>query len=296
MVVAGCLHAVLLLAALRPAVLFAKGSYVSVPPVIAARLLGIPVITHESDTTPALATRINATMARNVLVAFDATRALLPPRVRSRVCVAGNPLRSGLELGDAQRARARLTVPDGVPLLLVTGGSSGARAVNELIYAALPAVARHWFVVHQTGAAWRPPDAAALPPEVAERYRAVPFVADGFADLLAAAAVVVSRAGANTLAELAATGTPAVLIPLPRTQSRGEQLANARLFSARGAAVTLAEEHASGAQLIAVLEALRGDPARRAGMARAMAALADRDAARRIAEIVAAAARGAEHG
>ena len=296
MVVAGCLHAVLLLAALRPAVLFAKGSYVSVPPVIAARLLGIPVITHESDTTPALATRINATMAGTVLVAFDATRALLPPRVRSRVCVAGNPLRSGLELGDAQRARARLAVPDGVPLLLVTGGSSGARAVNELIYAALPAVARHWFVVHQTGAAWRPPDGAALPPEVAERYRAVPFVGDGFADLLAAAAVVVSRAGANTLAELAATGTPAVLIPLPRTQSRGEQLANARLFSARGAAVTLAEEHASGAQLIEVLEALRGDPARRAGMARAMAALADRDAARRIAEIVAAAARGAEHG
>ena len=289
MVAAGCVYSLLLLAALRPAVLFAKGSYVSVPPVIAARLLRIPVVTHESDTTPALATRINATMASNVLVAFDATRDLLPPRVRSRVCVAGNPLRTGLESGDAQRVRTRLAVPDGLPVLLVTGGSSGARAVNELIWAALPELVRQWFVVHQTGAAWRAPAAGALPPAVAERYRAVPFVNDGFADLLAAAAVVVSRAGANTLGELAATGTPAVLIPLPRTQSRGEQLANARLFEARGAAVTLDEEGATAAHLVGVLEELRGDADRRSRMARAMAAMTDRGAARRIAEIVAAA-------
>ena len=197
LVAAGCVHSLALLAALRPAVLFAKGSYVSVPPVIAARLLGIPVITHESDATPALATRINATMARTVLVAFDATRALLPPRLHARVRVTGNPLRTGLELGEAQRARARLAVPDGVPLLLVTGGSSGARAVNELIWAALPGIARHWFVVHQTGAEWRPPGGGALTPETAGRYRALPFVSDGFADLLAAAAVVVSRAGGD---------------------------------------------------------------------------------------------------
>ena len=285
LVAAGCARALLLLAALRPAVLFAKGSYVSVPPVIAARLLGIPVITHESDATPALATRINATMARTVLVAFDATRALLPPRVHGRVRVTGNPLRTGLELGDAARARARFAVPDRLPLLLVTGGSSGARAVNELIHGALHAVARHWFVVHQTGAAWQPP--GGVPPAVAGRYRAVAFVNEGFADLLAAADVVVSRAGANTLGELAATGTPAVLIPLPRTQSRGEQLANARLFAERGAALAMPEEQASAAKLIAVLEELRADPARRAAMARAMAALADRAAARRIAAIVA---------
>ncbi|MDE0228910.1 MAG: undecaprenyldiphospho-muramoylpentapeptide beta-N-acetylglucosaminyltransferase [Spirochaetaceae bacterium] len=286
LVAAGCARALLLLAVLRPAVVFAKGSYVSVPPVIAARLLGIPVITHESDATPALATRINATMARTVLVAFDATRALLPPRVRGRVRVTGNPLRTGLELGDAARARARLAVPDGMPLLLVTGGSSGARAVNELIHGALPAVARHWFVVHQTGPAWQPPGGG-VPPEAAGRYRAVTFVNEGFADLLAAADVVVSRAGANTLGELAATGTPAVLIPLPRTQSRGEQLANARLFAECGAAVAMLEEQASAAKLLAVLEELRTDPARRAAMGRAMAALADRAAARRIAAIVA---------
>ena len=296
LVAAGCVRSLVLLATLRPAVLFAKGSYVSVPPVIAARLLGVPVITHESDATPALATRINATMARNVLVAFEATRALLPPRLHSRVCAAGNPLRSGLERGDPARARARFAVPDGVPLLLVTGGSSGARAVNKLVWGALPAIARHWFVVHQTGPAWSPPAGAALPGAVAAHYRAVPFVSDGFADLLAAADVVVSRAGANTLGELAATGTPAVLIPLPRTQSRGEQLANAELFSGRGAAVTLPEEHASAADLVDTLAVLRGDPARRAGMAGAMAALADRGAARRIAAIVAAAGGAAGTG
>ena len=294
LVAAGCVHSLVLLAALRPAVLFAKGSYVSVPPVIAARLLGVPVVTHESDATPALATRINATMARTVLVAFDAARALLPPRVHGRVQVTGNPLRTGLELGDAKRARARFTVPAGVPLLLVTGGSSGARTINELVYAALPAIARHWFVVHQTGAAWQPPGGGVLAPAVAERYRAAPFVSEGFADLLAAADVVVSRAGANTLGELAATATPAVLIPLPRTQSRGEQLANAQLFAERGAAVTMTEEHASSANLVEALNELRADPARRAAMARAMAALADREAARRIAAIVAAAGEAEE--
>ena len=159
-VLAGCLHALLLLARLRPRVVFAKGSYVSVPPVVAARLLGIPVITHESDTTPALATRINASMAHTVLVAFAATRGKLPSRLRRRVRVTGNPLRAGLEQGDAERGRTQVGAPPGLPLLFVTGGSSGARALNELVYHALPELVRHWFVVHQTGAAWRAPAAA----------------------------------------------------------------------------------------------------------------------------------------
>lgn len=288
-VLAGCLHALLLLARLRPRVVFAKGSYVSVPPVVAARLLGIPVITHESDTTPALATRINASMARTVLVAFAATRGLLPARLRRRVQVTGNPLRAGLEQGEAARGRAALGAPEGVPVLLVTGGSSGARALNELVYRALPELTRHWFVVHQTGAVWRPPAAPAAPPA---RYRALPFVTEGFADLLAAADLVVSRAGANTLGELAATATPAVLIPLPRSQSRGEQLANAELFAARGAALVLAEEHTDSAALTAILQELRADAARRRRMAGNMARLATGDAARCIAAIVAAGAGG----
>ena len=288
-VLAGCLHAVLLLARLRPRVVFAKGSYVSVPPVVAARLLGIPVITHESDTTPALATRINASLAHTVLVAFAATRGLLPSRLRRRVRVTGNPLRSGLEQGDAARGRARMGAPAGVPLLLVTGGSSGARALNELVYGALPELTRHWFVVHQTGAAWRAPVAGGAAP-VAGRYRALPFMNEEFPDLLAAADVVVSRAGANTLGELAATATPAVLIPLPRTQSRGEQLTNAELFAARGAALVLAEEQTDPVTLAATLRELRCDGARRRRMARNMARLATRDAARCIAGVVAAGA------
>lgn len=287
-VLAGCLHALLLLARLRPRVVFAKGSYVSVPPVVAARLLGIPVITHESDTTPALATRINASMARTVLVAFAATRGRLPARLRRRVQVTGNPLRAGLEQGDAARGRAAVGAPAALPLLLVTGGSSGARALNELVYRALPELTRHWFVVHQTGAAWRRPAPAA----VAGRYRALPFVNEGFADLLAAADLVVSRAGANTLGELAATATPAVLIPLPRTSSRGEQTANAELFAARGAALVLAEEQADPAALLATLRELRCDAARRRRMAGNMARLATGDAARCIAAIVAAFAGG----
>lgn len=293
-VLAGCLHALLLLVRLRPRVVFAKGSYVSVPPVVAARLLGIPVITHESDTTPALATRINASMARTVLVAFAATRGRLPSRLRRRVRVTGNPLRAGLEQGDAERGRTQVGAPPGLPLLFVTGGSSGARALNELVYHALPELVRHWFVVHQTGAAWRAPAAPA--PPVAGRYRALPFVNEGFADLLAAADVVVSRAGANTLGELAATATPAVLIPLPRTQSRGEQLANAELFAAQGAALVLAEEQTDSATLTAALHELRGDAVRRRRMARNMARLATRDAAHRIARIVAASAGSRDAG
>ena len=294
-VLAGCLHALLLLARLRPRVVFAKGSYVSVPPVVAARLLGIPVITHESDTTPALATRINASMAHTVLVAFAATRGKLPSRLRRRVRVTGNPLRAGLEQGDAERGRTQVGAPPGLPLLFVTGGSSGARAVNELVWHALPELVRHWFVVHQTGAAWRAP-AAAPPPPLAGRYLALPFVNEGFPDLLAAADVVVSRAGANTLGELAATATPAVLIPLPRTQSRGEQLANAELFAAQGAALVLAEEQTDSASLTAALHELRCDAVRRRRMAGNMARLATRDAAHRIASIVAASAGGRGEG
>ena len=134
-IVAGFWRSFRLLRRERPVLLFSKGGFVTVPPVAAARLLGIPSFTHESDVDPALSTRLNLRFGARVLVAYDETLDYLPEAFRSRAVVVGNPVRDMMFQGDAVRGRrfAGLSSRDQRPLVLVLGGSQGAREVNELI-------------------------------------------------------------------------------------------------------------------------------------------------------------------
>jgi UDP-N-acetylglucosamine--N-acetylmuramyl-(pentapeptide) pyrophosphoryl-undecaprenol N-acetylglucosamine transferase len=167
------------------------------------------------------------------------------------------------------------------------GGSLGARQVNRMVEAAMPELSDDWYVVHQTGdraAATRPnADLGA-----GRRYRRIGFIADGLGDLLAAATVVVCRAGANTLGEVALHGVPSILVPLPATQSRGEQGRNAEVFAAAGAARVLAGPEATAPALVASLRNLKDNPATLAAMGAAARRLATPSAAARIASLVAA--------
>jgi UDP-N-acetylglucosamine--N-acetylmuramyl-(pentapeptide) pyrophosphoryl-undecaprenol N-acetylglucosamine transferase len=274
-VAGGIVGALLALLRERPALLFSKGGYVTVPPVIAARMLRIPVVTHESDTDPGLATRINSRFADLVLTSFPETVRWFPPALRERVVMTGNPVRERFFNGDAAAGRRAVGAPDGTPLVLVLGGSLGSETVNRLVRGALPLLAGRCMVVHQTGAR------DYLPAGGSPRYRPVPFVRDELPDLMAASDLVVARAGANTLAELAACGTPALLLPLELSGSRGDQVRNAEYFASRGAAAVFA---GGGPQeLAAAVTGLLDDPARREAMAAAMRGLAVPDAAGRIA-------------
>jgi UDP-N-acetylglucosamine--N-acetylmuramyl-(pentapeptide) pyrophosphoryl-undecaprenol N-acetylglucosamine transferase len=266
-ILAGIVVSVHILRKERPALLFSKGGFVSVPPVIAARLCGIPAWTHESDYDPGLATRINLRFCEKLLVSFPQTVGFIAEGSRGKVAVTGNPVRSALYRADSRRGRRLLGCDDATPVLFVIGGSLGSSFINRLVGSCLSDLLPQWFVVHQMGAA----DYA---PSHHPRYRTAAFFSEELPDIMAAADLVVSRAGANTLSELAALGKPSILIPLPESGSRGDQLRNAEVFRSSGAAVVLREADASPAKFLEAVGSMLADQGARHAMAEQAAALA----------------------
>lgn len=267
----------------RPVLLFSKGGFVSVPPCVAASFLKIPVFTHESDYSPGLATRINLRFAARVFTAFEDTAGFLPEAVRPRVQVTGNPIRPEFHLAAAARGRAFLGLSENDRVLLVLGGSLGARQLNELVRDALPALRERYVVVHQTGpnADW---DLSAD-----DRYRPYPFIKDEMPDVIAAAELVLCRSGAGTVWECATLGKPMILVPLSGSGTRGDQVENARFLEKAGAAVVMGGKETAGFQvtaaaLKAVVAALAEDGKRRVAMAAAAVRFAALDGAKVIAE------------
>jgi UDP-N-acetylglucosamine--N-acetylmuramyl-(pentapeptide) pyrophosphoryl-undecaprenol N-acetylglucosamine transferase len=284
----GVLAARRALAAFRPDVVLSTGGFVSVPAVVAARGIA-PVLTHEQTAILGLANRINARFA-DVLAVSHSQTALLASRLHHCVVITGNPIRVGLTAGDRSRGLQGLGFESTMPVLYVTGGARGASPLNQRIAAMLPGILDQAQIVHQTG----PPSANAdgsnlskmresLPQAVRHRYHVVEFLGDELPDIYATADLVVGRAGAGTIAELAYVGLPAILIPLPGARG-DEQTVNARVLGDVGAAVVIAQQDATPERLQAEILALLDDPERRTRMASAARTVARPDAAARLAE------------
>jgi UDP-N-acetylglucosamine--N-acetylmuramyl-(pentapeptide) pyrophosphoryl-undecaprenol N-acetylglucosamine transferase len=295
---AGLAQAWRLLGRLRPDVVVATGGFVAVPPALAAAARRLPLLVHEQVAVPGLANRVIARAADRVAVTFGASAGAFPP---AKVVVTGNPIRPELLRGDRARAFRALGLDPVAPLVYVTGGAQGAHRVNRVVGAALAPLLAVAQVVHQCGdnafddAGWLARQAEPLPPAVRARYRVVPFVTDGLADLYAAAALVVGRAGAGTVTELAALGLPAVLIPLPGARG-DEQTANARILADAGAARILPERDLSAERLAGTVRELFADPAALRLMGERARGLARPDAAERITDLVLALAAPARGG
>ena len=226
---------------LKPHLLFSKGGFVSVPPVLAAFVLRIPVISHESDMDPGLATRLALPVARKLLVPFPESVEKYPIRYRSKLVVTGNPVREEIFQGSPEVGRRLLGLREGKPILLVLGGSQGAMEINRLVWSSLEELVKDFQVVHQVG------PLHTETPELEEISRLEGYVAKGYfkgelPHVLATADLVVSRAGAGTLWEQAALCKPMLLIPLRGTGTRGDQVRNARLFELHGWAKALYDE------------------------------------------------------
>lgn len=268
----GFFKSFLILARLRPAVLMSKGGFVSVPPVAAARLLRIPSLTHESDVDPGLATRLNLKLGSRPLLAYEDTRDYLDSDAAARALVTGNPVRDSLLAGNRDEGRriAGLDTADSRPLILVLGGSQGAREVNNLITGSLDTLIESAAIVHQTGSG---------NPAVEDRpgYLSRPFFSEELPHLLAAADFAVARSGAGSLWELAATGTPALFVPL-RGATRGDQLLNASKAEKTGMSITLSED-ADPVVFVDIITTLLADTPRLNSMAAAAAAFPARGAA-----------------
>lgn len=255
------------------------GGYAAGPPVVAARHLGVRTAILNPDAVPGRANRYLARRADLVVLQWEVSRRYFPARAHCHAL--GCPIRAGFAAADRDEGRRRFGLDQRRPLLLVTGASQGARTVNEALWAVWPEFARRhpdWQLLHLTGPA---DEAAARAAYAAAGVAAVvlPFTHE-MPLALAAADVVVSRAGASTLAEVTALGKPAILLPYPHHRDR-HQHANARVLVAAGAALLVDDRRSAdlnAAPLLAALEELAGAE-RRAAMAAATKSLARVDAA-----------------
>ena len=245
----------------RPAVVIGTGGYAAGPVVLRAQRAGIPTALVEENAVPGLTTRWLARGARQVHLGFPEARDRLSPGAHTEIFALGNPVRPP-EPGDPRAARRALGLDPDRPTVFAFGGSQGAQTLNYAVAAALERRLLGANVLWGTGAA----HAAAL-----ARY-AVPerVVVRGFFDSMTepyrAADVVVSRAGAMTVAELCAWGKPSILVPLP-TAAANHQTHNAHALAAAGAALFLAEHDLTAHALAQLIGELLGDPARLASLA-----------------------------
>lgn len=283
-------QATAILARERPAAVFTTGGYVAVPVLLAAAPLGIPVVLWDGNVIPGRAVRATARLAAAVAVSFDATCRALAAAAPGRPCfVTGTPIR---EVGTLDRAaaRQRLDIDPAEHVILIFGGSQAVRRFNAAVAEALPRLVERVTVLHVTGDDGYAAALAGregLPESLRRRYRPYPFLRDEMLAALAAADLVVGRAGSSTLAEVTALGLPMVVVPYPH--AAGHQRANAVSLATAGAA-RLVEDEDFDAPALLDAAALLDDPAAHAAMAAAARALGRPGAADAVAELVMAAA------
>ncbi|MDD5751465.1 MAG: UDP-N-acetylglucosamine--N-acetylmuramyl-(pentapeptide) pyrophosphoryl-undecaprenol N-acetylglucosamine transferase [Candidatus Peribacteraceae bacterium] len=256
----------------EPSVIFSKGGYVSVPVCLAARRLGIPIMLHESDAVSGWANRLVARWADSICLGVDRETHNTP-----RYVVTGNPIDPGITQGSRDDGLGLTGLSGTRPILLVLGGSQGSLAVNEAVAANLDDLLAVCDIIHITGKSKKTIRRAHA------GYWQIPFAFEEYPHLFALADLAVSRAGAGVIAELAANGIPAILVPL-RGVAHDHQELNARAAEASGGCVVLEQGRLDEHLVPAVRKLL--EPREQARMSHAIRSLSRPDAARQIAEMI----------
>lgn len=286
-VLVGTIVAFFKLLILYPDVVMSKGGYTSVPVVLAAWLLRIPVVVHESDTVPGRANKLAAKNAKYIAIAYAEAASFFP---KGNVAQIGIPVRKNF-LKPVTDPTSKLGVPNDRPIILITGGSSGAKRLNDFILASLPRLLTKFTVVHQVGKTNLESvtnDASALlsDRDLSERY----FVfgnldSTRFAAAMQSASLVVSRAGSTSLFEIALCGKPSVVIPIPEDVSR-DQRSNAYTYASHTGAVVLEEHNLSDDILVTEIEHILGNDAVYKQMSAKAANFTTPDASYKLADIL----------
>ena len=226
----------------KPDVVFSKGGFVAVPVVLAARHHKIPVIIHESDMTPGLANKICIPIAKKVCCNFPETLKYLP---EDKAVLTGSPIREELLNGDRLAGLQYTHLSAGLPVILVIGGSLGSVTVNQAVRSILPELLKNFQIIHICGKGNLDESLIGM-----EGYVQYEYVDKPLRHLFAAADLVLSRAGANSICEILALRKPNILIPLSAAASRGDQILNANSFAKQGFSTVLEEEALTGESLL----------------------------------------------
>ena len=234
---------------ISPDIVFSKGGFVSVPVVLAAHSLGVPVIIHESDMTPGLANRIASRGATRFCCNFPETMSHLP---EGKSVLTGSPIRTELRYGDRARGLEFCGFKEDKAVLMIMGGSIGSVFINNAVRESLDILQQNFQVIHLCGKGNLDP---AL--EGREGYRQFEYISDELPDLFAMADLIISRAGANAICELLALHLPNILIPLSLGASRGDQILNAASFEKQGFSYVIQEEDVTAETLVKAVDHVR---------------------------------------
>ncbi len=280
---------------IQPDVVVGFGGYVSIPVARAAESMGIPVLVHEQNSVMGMANRYIAKRAEHLCLTYENTQG--KEAVSGKTVVTGNPVRSSVVQASRQEGRELLGVPEDATMLLVFGGSLGARSINEAVIAHKEALLSRpdLYIVHITGPKELEAvtEALALTPEEATRWKLMGYQ-DAMGPTLAATDCILSRAGATSLAEIAALAIPALLVPFPYATA-DHQTTNARAYVEAGCASMVSDDALQSAEFEEKLFALVDDPEVRASMKEAARAQKSADATTLLADVVMAAVSSAPH-
>lgn len=285
----GTISAVFALFHIYPDVVMSKGGYGSVPTVLAARFLRIPIIIHESDAKPGRANLLAAKFANKIAVSFASAVPYFPKNTQNKIARTGTPIRKALMRLETEGAQQYLGLESNLPTVLILGGSQGAMRINETVLSTLPELTNFANVIHQTGKA-NFTNVVAVSKVILgkvshpERYHPIDYLNQLSMQRAAAiASIIVSRAGANTIAEIGLWKKPAILIPIPESISH-DQRTNAYAYAQTGAAVILDEENLTPHIFVSEIRRITSDPEIEKRMCAASDGFTNPDAARTLAK------------
>ena len=267
-----------------PDAIFSKGGYASVPVVLVGWLYRIPILIHESDSVPGATNDMLGKFSTRVAVSYPEAEKDFPA---AQVVLTGNPLREDINRGDPAAARAMFSLTESKKVIFVYGGSQGAQVINNKILELLPALLHEYQVIHQTGNK----NYEAVVHRAAEYgikagregYHPVAFVGEELKDILAVADLVITRAGANSLSEVAANGKPAIVIPLAGAANDHQRM-NAFSVARTGGCEVLEENNLGDNLMLGKIKEMMTDEALRAKLSENIRHFYHADAADKLAE------------
>lgn len=243
-----------------PDVIFSKGGYASIPVVFVGWIYQIPILIHESDSVPGAANKFLGKLANRIAVSYPQAESYFIP---SRVALTGNPLSLDINQGDSQKIKTKFSLTESKKVIFIWGGSQGSETINSKIISILPELLSKYQVIHQTGKD-NFEKVKTLAGEMGikegrEGYHAIPFIGNELKDILALADLIISRAGANSLSEIAANKKPAIIIPL-KGSANDHQRKNAYFLSQIGGCLVLEEDNLGESLLMSRIDEIMNSP------------------------------------
>ncbi len=283
----GTIQSFIYLFVLSPDAIFSKGGYGAIPPTLAAKILQIPIFLHESDIAPGMANKFLSRFALEIFISFPKTE-FFPVE---KIILVGNPVREHLFNPPSKKEIAdHIDLKGEKPVILIIGGSQGSERINDLILQILPQLLSTFEIIHQCGSAnYKNISVESdflIPEDLKESYHLFPFLdEDGLRSAYHSADIIVSRAGAGSIFEIAAVGRPSILIPLSES-AQNHQAKNAQSYSDMGCTLVIEEENLTPHFFLQKIVALMKSPSVRQNMANQTARFSKPRSARIIAEYI----------